>query len=415
VLSSVVSYFAGSNLRGTQAIVNRIAMVQVHPGSERARVDGVIGLLPPRRGTYTVSVADNFALWSLGDRSGAVLPGDTGTTIAQGVNNQVQDVPADAGTTVAFSTTGYTTATPIEGNATMEILPGETDNRTNLRRMAARVTGTVTNTTGQTLYNAVALASGGVTDLGTLEAGATREFSFDLELDIMAAAAFGNVQLDIASARYGSVTNFSNVATTTVRQIMSSTGSRLSQRGIDNSFERQEYVRREQFLNSIAFDTDPTGGRGTDVYIAGWTDNSPLNVDLNGASFITEDTTLYVYRLPVTLANVGDLVELGGGLLTWTTTDRSSRRDVAPYFLQLQPGEEIVFRYQPLLPLDGASEIRVSTRTGGYGGRDDATISLWDWSAQEWVPIQDFEDNEARITDAERFINPIGAVELLDV
>src|SRR5205823_4159776 len=78
--------------------------------------------------------------------------------------------------------------------------------------------------------------------------------------------------------------------------------------GYGDNPQQQEYRRRQAFLRAVTTDPDPSGGRGDAVYLAGWTTSSPLNVDLTGAAFLTEDTTLYMFRLPVTIRpSTGDV------------------------------------------------------------------------------------------------------------
>ena len=54
IVYSVVAYLTGFSLRGTQATINRLALVQVWPGTDQAQVDGVIGVLAPRRAIYNL-------------------------------------------------------------------------------------------------------------------------------------------------------------------------------------------------------------------------------------------------------------------------------------------------------------------------------------------------------------------------
>jgi hypothetical protein len=97
VLTSVFSYVTGFSLRGTQATVNRLALVQVWPGSERAQVDGVIGLLAPRRSVYDLIVGNGMALRALTSRFGLNTMSSGGViyenpTLAD-INYEARDIP----------------------------------------------------------------------------------------------------------------------------------------------------------------------------------------------------------------------------------------------------------------------------------------------------------------------------------
>ncbi len=51
---SAAAWIIGSNLRGTDPILNRLAAVRAWPDEDRAAADGLIGLLSPRRAQYTL-------------------------------------------------------------------------------------------------------------------------------------------------------------------------------------------------------------------------------------------------------------------------------------------------------------------------------------------------------------------------
>jgi hypothetical protein len=187
-------------------------------------------------------------------------------------------------------------------------------------------------------------------------------------------------------------------------------------RGFENTELRQEMWRRQSFLEAMIADADPSGGRGTDVYLIGWSNQSPLDVRLEGAAFDTEDTTLYIFRLPTRVQAISSngVIELPSAYLTWTTTEASPRRDVAPYELFLQPSETAIFRYlpMPLMRLQDVQELRLFVKPGNTFSIGRGRVSLWDWQAAEWIPI-DVSNISVRITDRpSRFIGPENAIEL---
>ena len=128
--------------------------------------------------------------------------------------------------------------------------------------------------------------------------------------------------------------------------------------GYGDTPEQQEFRRRQALLQSFITTPDPNGGRGLNVYIAGWTDTSPIKVDLQGAAFTDEDTSLYIYQLPVTISPDSNPIEISSSLLTWTPTAETTRRDTSPYNLSLQTGDRATFRYTPL------PDIRLKEVTG---------------------------------------------------
>src|SRR5260221_3269580 len=190
IVSSVIAFLTGLSLRGTQATVNRIALVQVWPGNDQAHVDGVIGLLAPRRSTYTLIAHDGLTLRGLENQS--VLAGiDTslGPPIFEYPNFEVRNIAIDAGLTATFATSGSLVAKPIDGSAVMTL---STQAATPLQNPVT-ITGTVTNTTGQALEDAVILVSGGSQPIGALGIGESAKFSINLGANIPSATlSFGS-------------------------------------------------------------------------------------------------------------------------------------------------------------------------------------------------------------------------------
>ncbi|MEP7289572.1 MAG: hypothetical protein ABI947_27805 [Chloroflexota bacterium] len=415
IATSVLAYLTGFSLRGTQATINRIALVQVWPGSDRAQVDGVIGVLAPRRAIYTITAQSGLTLRtmeSVDNSGGSVAPTDSGPTIWQYPNYEVRDVPVDAGLMAVFASRGTMQATSIDGSATLE-MPAPDPRRVNVT--APRVTGTVKNTTGLTLENAVVLVSGGSQSVGTLNPGDSVNFDF------AASPAQGN---DFQSAPFslggGAASRFAGgngngTQDMTVRDIMGM--NYLSNYyyggysfGYGDNNEQQEFRRRQAFLRAVTEDVDASGGRGDAVYLAGWTSTSPLDVSLKGAAFVTEDSTLYIYRLPVTIKQTNDVVAVPLPFLTWIPTSDSVQRQLTPYGINLQPGDKIAFRYNPLplLRLKEVTQLDIEVKATSYR---QGIISLWDWTESKWVDIG-VNSTLTNVSDPQRFLGPENAIQV---
>src|SRR5260370_82991 len=54
VVFSAGAYFTGYQVRGGQASLHRLAVVQVWPNADQAQVDGLVGVFSPRRTAYDV-------------------------------------------------------------------------------------------------------------------------------------------------------------------------------------------------------------------------------------------------------------------------------------------------------------------------------------------------------------------------
>jgi hypothetical protein len=418
VITSVLYYVTGFNLRGTQAIINRMAVVQVWQGSERAQVDGVLGVLAPRRGVYSLTAGEGMTLRTLTSEMFGNIGIPRNLTIYEDGVYTARNFPIDAGTTQAFAISGYTDVPPIQGEAVIQLTGGAIAPSLDGQTANVRIQVNFTNTSGIALNDAVLLAAGGVRPLGAVQAGET--FNVQLDVNPRQSPPIGLGSANLMPVYTARGTRFAAARTGTVADIMGinyAYGQMFYRgRGFENTELRQEMWRRQSFLEAMIADADPSGGRGTDVYLIGWSNQSPLDVRLEGAAFDTEDTTLYIFRLPTRVQAISSngVIELPSAYLTWTTTEASPRRDVAPYELFLQPSETAIFRYlpMPLMRLQDVQELRLFVKPGNTFSIGRGRVSLWDWQAAEWIPI-DVSNISVRITDRpSRFIGPENAIEL---
>ena len=75
VLFSVVAYVTGFQLRGSRAILHRLAVVQSWEGSDLAQVDGLVGVWSPRRARYGVELEAGVLAQPLDDLAAVSLHG----------------------------------------------------------------------------------------------------------------------------------------------------------------------------------------------------------------------------------------------------------------------------------------------------------------------------------------------------
>jgi hypothetical protein len=410
---SGVAFITGLSLRGTQATLNRLALVQVWPGSDVAQVDGVIGLLAPRRSTYTLTAHNGLTMRGLIDESNIGGPGsDLNASISQFPDYEARDVPVDAGLTAVFATNGYTKAPSLEGSAV--ITPP--DKKPTPFQNPINISGTVKNTTGMTLENAVVLVTGGSQTLGTLNPGDSKSFSINISANNALAAPLtmsgrvGNMSALLGYPQrpgYGSDQTVHDVlGQAYVNAFSSMVNYNL---GYGENPAQQEARRRAAFLRSVASDSDASGGRGDNVYLVGWTNTSPLSVDLKNASYTSEDTTVYIYQLPVT-AHMGTEVEVPPLLMTWSVSDESTQPRATPYQLNVQQGQVAAFRFSPLpsmrIPKISDLKLFVQSQSAGQG-----KISLWNWADAKWeeVPVHSGFNT---VSDPGRYIGPEDAVQV---
>ncbi len=403
---SVLAYTVGFNLRGTRAVVNRLTVVRVWPGSEQAQVMTLVGVQSPRRTTYDIAADRGYTLRSLPDvGTGLSVP----TIISEGTRYIAEQIPIDAGTVASFAAAGHTSLQPLDAAATWY-----------LSDAAPRVEGAITNTTGLTLYDTVVLVKGESRFLGTLDPGETRRFDITLgpqdpgPLTLGTAQTQSNLYATGAWGYSGSAPgwcfSFGGVPLT-IPDVMRNETFSCAVRGVSD--REQEIRRRYRLLGSLIIDSNLSGGRDMDVYMFGWSMASIVGIDLGSKPMTEEDTTLYIFQLAARVVGEGPLVDVPPALTTWAiadTADPATLLEIAPARFRLSSTTQAVFEFQPMpsAQLASVSELRVEFR--GYG---PIVPEIWDWDRGDWTFLPfDPDATELLIRRPQRFLGPENAVKI---
>ncbi len=399
VVFSILAYFTGFSLRGTRATLNRLSVVQVWPDSDRAQVDGLLGVLSPRRTTYRLAAPPGLTLRPLVDSSSTTPIGlnsvQQATEIEQGSVHSASNVLVDASLIAGFATTGFIDDAPhIDGEATFKLDSNG----------SAQISGRLTNTTGFALEDAVILAPGGFQQLGLLEPEETA--AFDLPL-----TAIYSAQVSLKSGENSSLFYEQNLNTTT-RDIL---GVRYDDQPyyVLSSLEERLLRQRQNFLNALISDRDFSGGRGDRVFLLGWAKTAPLDMTLEGAAWIPEDLSLYIFEVPVSREAPEDAtVVITPQFSTWITTEETTIFGARPYNLSLNGGEQVGFRFTPLNAVRLAHVTRLDI-TVRRASPTTASVYAWDWTAEDWEKVNMNNGIRATIDDPAVFIGPENAVKVL--
>ena len=414
----VVAYLTGFGLRGTRAVVNRLNVVRVWPNVGRAQVDGLIGLWSPVRTTYTISTPEGYTLQPI--PSGGALAGLTTTRIEESGRFTVRDVPVNVGSVRGFVTQGFLDAPPaLAAEATVTLARGTDE---------ATAWGSVTNTNAFALEDAVVLARGAAMPLGTLEPGASQGFSlrlpgYDHENPLGAPpAALGlDYRYDVSQYTYSYSSRAYWRSAITSRDILSVPDDFFYQAVMT---ERDRELRRRQaLLNALIHDLHATAGRGNHVYLAAWSKQAPLDIELIGAEYTTIDSTLYLFQLPTAIDAPDGAVAINPHQMSWALSEASTRHDLAPVWVRAGYGmqslftlnldDRVGFRFTPL-PGSRPSEVtRLVLNLELLNPNSTAPgVALWDWRRGDWqvLPVG---PGRNFIPDPARFVGPAGAVEVL--
>ncbi|NDJ78547.1 MAG: hypothetical protein GYB65_20035 [Chloroflexi bacterium] len=429
VAFSVLAYSVGFNLRGDVAIVNRLNVVEVWPDVDQAQVKTLVGVQSPRRRTYDITVEEGYTLRALPEEgTGLQVP----TTITQGARYLANDVPIDAGTVGSFSATGFIPAPHLTAKATWHLGQG-----------TPRVSGELTNTLDFALENAVLLVNGDSQDVGTIQPGETISFNMSIGPPDPAPLTLGNPlnQYTLNSSYqggvygYGSCFSYSGLRLT-VPQVM------RNQQFVcgTNVSDREQSIRQQyQLLGALIEDRDFTGGRGMGVYLFAWSDTTLVDIELSGRTQQEEDTTLYIFELPVTVSsgrsamlpvlpgialtpstgamwgvlNASQLlpVEVPPSLTTWTVIERdnpNTRTSEVPAKIRIEDDDQVAFQFAPL---PDAQLALVGELLVHFQAQGPLQLELWNWDIQAWI-LMDLDDRSETVSipDPAPYLGPGNAV-----
>jgi hypothetical protein len=372
VVTSVAAYAVGSNLRGTLPTLSRMNLVQQWPDQDRARLDGVTGLIVPRRGDYSVEADEGVIIRSLGGSNASSIRIEEGTRFA------ANRIAVDTGISANFMVSAYINPIALNGDAQI----------TFKRDNVLTVTGEVRNESQIALADAVVFCANQSFPLGTLEPGASKKFSYDVDIAEFAAPSLltGRTGTSIAAIR--GMVGYRYPGDTSPAQIFTSGVSTV--RRNETPAEINERRRREFFARAMTDENERGTGRALEVFVAGWSTTSPVIVSMKDTTnFNAEDLTLYLIKLDSTITpRTGTTIRYSPAFTVWSALDRSILRDYAPYGLYVIGNDEAAFRYSPSPALGLASVSGfVLNLQRENNNANSAIISLWDWQTAEWVDL----------------------------
>ena len=392
IVFSLGAYLTGNQVRGGQATLHRLAVVQVWPDANYARVDGLVGLFSPSRSQYDLDFGAGFLARPM--PSNTSTSAGSGFTVEQADTNVIRGIRVEVGAVSPFVVQGQVAAPQFESDLTLDV-------------SSSRVTlqGTLTNHSDLKLTDAVLLAPGGVQRLGDLAAGAVVTVSLPLTdsraslappndvLPALASAGPQNPAPNAPSSNYDS----------TIDDIL----------GNNYYYNDREQFRRYSLLSAM-IDSYAGNVRGNGVYLVGWNDQSPLLAQVLNTSFRTVDSTLYLVSLRPKLNLGTGVLAIPPGLMTWITLDRNPQVAPTPYDLYLYPGTNLSLRFTPaqLLPHDKVQGLTLHLLSYGQTGPAGITVDLWDTVQNNWVRQSALNWGDAVIPHPENYVGPAGQIQV---
>ncbi len=306
---TVGAFGIGALLRGSDVILNEVAIVRGAPGTDAAVAQSYLGIFSPSRATFQLRVPGDALLASPmnGDVSGG--GGTADLDVLQGDPSRVRDLAVGFGSMRTVRAEASTTGPRV--SATLELDGGH-------------IRGTVTNTSDRTLLQPAIVLGSSVATLPDLAPGATGQ----VNLAITANGFNGQALSDEVVGPYDW------------------DGSQITE-------AQQRKLIRRAVIDQLSF--DPTTGisgvlPGDSPTLLAWGNDPVVGAELEGAEIRREANVLYEVPLAFTIKGRNTF---GGDLL------RSSPLDVSANFFSKDPFNisfgvgEVTMAYQPL-PFEGS-------------------------------------------------------------
>jgi len=409
-----IAWTVGFSLRGAEIIVSRSTLVQSFNDRDEAQVRQFIGLLSPRRATYSLALPAGHALAVAGATSPSSIFASntiqTSTEIAQGAAFSAPDFTIDGGIFANFSASGRIARPAIGGAFTLSFDTLESG------RMAGVYQGAIQNESDIRLRDAVILGPGlahrlegdfAPGDIVTLGGG-------ELRSEITDRPAQPNPLELYVSARAVGQSPFSGSGRNiTIKDLQGARYMRSRAFARAESTAERQAAREQSFLASFMVDQFNADARGTGLYLAGWSDEWERDLEISGAGWSAIDSTLYLIELAVELKLPTGTATLTSDYFSWMALDRIGITDNGTDNFSLYEAQGVEFLFHPLpgMAMDEVVHLHIEVdRGGGYAQSLDA--ELYNWLSREYDVYGYRDGEELEFPNPRAYLGPGQAVRL---
>lgn len=384
---TLVAWTVGFNLRGAEVIVSRLTVVEAYDDRDEARLRQFIGLLSPRRATYSLSLPEGSFLAVAGATAPTSIFASntiqTSTEIAQGSRFSADEFTIDGGIFANFSASGQVAKPDIGGSFTLSYDIAESG------RMLPAFQGAISNRSQVTLRDAVIVGAGFSHALeDDFSPGDIVPLGRDeLRADLADRPAQPNpLELNI-SALYGEQSPFTGSdRNISIKDLQGSRYLRTRAFLSAESLQDRQLAREQSFLASFMRDEFASTARGTGLYLLGWSDAWTRDLDIDGAAWSSVDTTLYIIELAVDITLPERRATLTTEHFSWMALEREGglTDNGTDNFSMYEEGA-VTFLFQPLpgLAMSQVEHMRVEVDRGG-GFTQSLDIGLYNWARGEY-------------------------------
>lgn len=377
---SGLAFALGSQFRGGKPILNRLAVIQVWPGVEQARVDGTIGLFSPHRKTYDLMLEDNFISHPFPNARG--IAGDDWSILVEQDSAQIKDIRMEVGELTALAVEGTIPAPSFGGSFTLHVNDRDTV-----------LEGEIANQSGTILRDSVLLAPGTTMPIGDLLPGETRPIQISLQ-------AAGRSQ----SASNTNPSGYPQPASYYYYPVDDEVFVEIL--GTPTYYDDPTLYRRFNLLNAAMRSEQGTVGRSTGVYLVGWSESSPIPVALNSGDYLEEGESLYIVALPTEVNSNTNQSTLPPALFSWLMLSSGPMDRYSPYETRLYPGE-FSLQYRLTYPVEYTmiEDLILHLVSAGSAGPTHLDISLWNHETELWEPLPALTWGDYHVPEPEKFVS----------
>lgn len=418
VTFTIIAWMTGFNLRGTEVVLSRLSIVESWPEIDISHTRQLIGLLSPRRANYDLTLPDSRALRPLlrPAASGFFTNQASTVEIVQSDVFSAVNFPVDASFMAGFVADGSINRAPISGTITI-IDDSSTSSQT--------WRGSIRNELSVPITDLVLLSRAGAIHLeNALEPG---------EIEIIEEEVLINPFAPVPAAPIEYVTGFLTPAQTrfvsrnrneivgpeqTLSEIVGPENFRsalyfgipLQAGGVDMSQAEQ---RKQTFLANFMIDQYNATARGDHVYLIGWTDTAPFNEIVDGASWRSVDTTIYITRLETNLEVLpGERTRISPDQFTWALIEDEAATNSTPNMMTYLNRGKLSYRLTPVPTsvLETVDELVVMIERGS-SSLANTRVRLMNWDTGRYETLE-LTDTRTVVDNPAPYIGPNNAVQI---
>jgi hypothetical protein len=367
VFCSAIVFLAGSFTRGSQAVLNQLAVVQTWSGVDYARVDGLLGLFSPSRTSYDVSVHSPSLLHPIKQNSS--LSNTIYSILQDSSQVSIPEIRAEISSILPMA---YESLIPAPEFAS--------DLQVKINNQGVYLDGSLSNNSDLKLEDTVLLIPGSTIQIGSFSPGDNKKIHSPLTISQRAVDYQTQLPGLLPPVNPMVYTSYSFYPyDTTIDDMV----------GSSNYYSNRESYRRYMLVQSLVNYSYASLTRGYGIFLSGWNDLSPVSIDLSRENYKTQENTLYLISMPVNyLLEPGEL-RLTPGVFHWHLVE-GQEYSYTPYNAYLYNSSVYSFSFQPIIPIE-ISEVKNLTvdmqASGMTGALKELNLYLYDFWNDGWVQI----------------------------